>query len=89
MGYRLGKPGCLEPDPETAPVVRRIFELRESGLSYERIADRLYLENIPAPGKRWYATTVMYILRRREFYRGRATLHTTERRTQPVHQAII
>jgi site-specific DNA recombinase len=91
LGYRVGKPGVLEPDPATAPVVRRIFELRDQmGYSYARIADQLYLENqVSATGKLWHASSVMYILKRRDFYAGRATLHTSEKRAKPVHEAIL
>ena len=60
-GYRKtqikeGKRTChtLEPDPEQAPVVKRIFEMYASGLGCTRIADQLNAEHIPAPkGKLW------------------------------------
>lgn len=44
----------LEPHPEEAPVVKRIFEMYASGLGCVKIADILDKEHIPAPkGKRW------------------------------------
>ncbi|HVM13022.1 MAG TPA: recombinase family protein [Egibacteraceae bacterium] len=41
----------LEPDPETAPVVRRIFELYDAGVGLRSIAQRLEAEGIPSPGE--------------------------------------
>lgn len=39
----------LDPDPETAPVARLIFDLRIAGLGYRAIAQRLDAEGHPAP----------------------------------------
>jgi DNA invertase Pin-like site-specific DNA recombinase len=60
-GYRKvaikeGKRTChtLEPHPEQAPVVKKIFELYASGLGATKIALQLDREHIPAPrGKSW------------------------------------
>lgn len=60
-GYRKkevkeGKFKChtLEPHPDEAPIVKRIFEMYASGLGCVKIADQLDAEHIPAPrGKRW------------------------------------
>ncbi|MGD0944490.1 MAG: recombinase family protein [Acidimicrobiales bacterium] len=41
----------LELDPETAPVVRRIFELFDAGVGYRSIAARLEAEGLPSPGE--------------------------------------
>ena len=41
----------LEPDPETAPVVRRIFELYDAGVGFRSIAQMLEAEGIPSPGE--------------------------------------
>lgn len=41
----------LEPDPETAPVVRRIFDLYDSGVGFRSIAQALESEDIPSPGE--------------------------------------
>jgi DNA invertase Pin-like site-specific DNA recombinase len=41
----------LEPDPDTAPVVQRIFELFDQGVGYRTIASRLEAEGIPSPGE--------------------------------------
>ena len=41
----------LEPDPDTAPVVRRIFELFDQGVGYRSIATILEGEGLPSPGE--------------------------------------
>jgi len=41
----------LEPDPDTAPVVRRIFELSDAGIGYRSIANRLERDGLPSPGE--------------------------------------
>lgn len=41
----------LEPDPETAPVVRRIFELFDARVGYRSIANRLEADGLPSPGE--------------------------------------
>lgn len=55
-GYLKGRDKKRTPviDEETAPVVRRIFELYVSGTSPKNIADILNAENIPSPGKLAY-----------------------------------
>ncbi len=55
-GYIKGTDKKRTPiiDEETAPVVRRIFELYASGISPKNIADILNAENIPSPGKHAY-----------------------------------
>ena len=55
-GYLKGTDKKRTPviDQETAPVVRRIFELYASGTSPKNIADILNAENIPSPGKLAY-----------------------------------
>ena len=45
----------LVPDPETAPVVKRIFDLCASGLGPTRIANQLRQEEIPSPAYHYYA----------------------------------
>lgn len=41
----------LEPDPDTAPVVRRIFELFDNEVGYRSIATILEREGLPSPGE--------------------------------------
>lgn len=60
-GYRKieikeGKKKCftLEPDPETAHIVKMIFELYRDGYGATRIADKLDSLHVPAPqGEKW------------------------------------
>ena len=55
-GYLKGTDKKRTPviDEETAPVVRRIFELYATGTSPKNIADILNAEKIPSPGKLAY-----------------------------------
>ena len=41
-------------DEETAPIVRRIFSLRASGMTFRRIATTLNEEGVPSPGEFYY-----------------------------------
>lgn len=51
-GYRKGPDGRMEPDEETAPVVRLIFELAKDGHSTPQIARALLEKGIQTPGER-------------------------------------
>lgn len=54
-GYRrVPEKGTFEIDSETAPVVRRIFEMRANGMMFNAIAKELNREGIPSPGKLRY-----------------------------------
>lgn len=54
-GYlRAPQEGTYAVDEETAPIVRRIFELRGDGTAFNKIAKILNQENIPSPGKLRY-----------------------------------
>lgn len=55
-GYRkcAGDPHRIEPDEETAPVVRDIFRWRLSGMGYAQILRRLTGAGIPSPSKYHY-----------------------------------
>jgi len=63
FGYRRAPRSPLEPDPDTAPVVREMYRLRYSGASVEEI--RTYLEDagVPtlqgAPAWRWGVVDVI------------------------------
>ena len=70
---REGKRKCytLEPDPETAPVVKMIFEMYRDGLGMTRIADRLVALGIPSPdGGIWSPSTIPRFLKN-EHYIGK------------------
>jgi DNA invertase Pin-like site-specific DNA recombinase len=69
-GYRKTLDG-IEPDPDTAPTVRRIFRLRDEGETLRAIADTLNAEGVPTKrGGNWHASTVSHILKNPK-YRGR------------------
>lgn len=55
-GYKkcADNPHRIEPDAETAPVVREIFRLRSLGTSYKKIAGELNARGIPAPSRYHY-----------------------------------
>jgi DNA invertase Pin-like site-specific DNA recombinase len=61
QGEALGR-----PDRAAGEVLREIAELREQGLTYQRIADALNAEQVPTVqgGRQWYAATVCGIVRR-------------------------
>jgi len=62
-GYVRDRDGGLEVDPNEAQTIRRIFTMRQQGMSYRAIADVLNSEDVPTKrGGRWYAGTVRYIL---------------------------
>ena len=44
----------IEPDLESAPVVREIFQWRLSGMSYQNIARKLNERNVPSPARYHY-----------------------------------
>lgn len=54
-GYLRDPKGCTYAvDNEAAPVVRRIFEMRASGMGFNTIARVLNAESVPSPGKLRY-----------------------------------
>lgn len=68
-----GKRKCftLAPNPETAPVVKMIFEMYRDGMGMTRISDKLDELGIPAPeGKKWVPDTIPRFLKN-EHYIGK------------------
>ena len=55
-GYRKSKTNRykIEPDPETAGIVARLFEMRASGMGCYEIVNTINEEGIPSPGKLRY-----------------------------------
>ena len=51
----------LIPDPQTAPIVKRIFDMYASGLGVVKICDILCEEKIPSPSEYIFQTTVKRI----------------------------
>lgn len=98
-GYRLDPADKyhLLPDPDTAPVVQRIYALFLAGETRTRIARLLMQEQVPCParakgmtGRRftgeWTPTTIKRILTLPTYY-GAVTQHTREMVSYKVHKA--
>ena len=93
----------LVPDPETAPIVKRIFDLRCQGYSYRKIATTLNTEQVPTPssfyylrqgkpnirkeGGYWQAQTVKAILQN-EVYIGHMVQNKTGNVSYKVHKQV-
>lgn len=71
LGFDRGPNGEMVVNQKEAEVIRMIYRLYLSGLSYYSIAKELMNQNIPAPsgGKKWHASTIGSILRN-EKYKG-------------------
>ncbi len=63
MGYVRGEDRRLEPDPQTAPAVRKAFEQRAAGDSWRQIADALGL----AVGRPMYGATLSRMIANRVY----------------------
>ena len=50
-GYQKSADGRMEPNPETAPIVRQIFQWAADGCTAAEISRRLYTQRIPTPGE--------------------------------------
>ena len=50
-GYQKSANGRMEPNPETAPIVRQIFQWAAGGCTAAEISRRLYEKHIPTPGE--------------------------------------
>lgn len=73
FGYKISRDG-IEPDPETAPVVREIFDRAIAGDSFGAIARNLNNRDIPGTyGGKWTASRISDILAN-EKYTGNALL---------------
>lgn len=85
-GYILGTDDkrTLQINEETAPIVRRIFEMRASGLTPRKIADIFNTEHIPTPNDYRIATTGINGVRNPSHL-----WHTTVLRTLLSNQAYI
>ena len=91
----------LVVDPETAPVVRDIFDLALSGLSLRAIGANLEARCVPSPngGPTWTATSVRQILTRSSYagehvaYRGRYVRRTDRkgyaRTDRPSDEVVV
>ena len=75
----------LKPDPDTAPVVKRIFDLAEAGKGMLNTTRTLNGEGISSPtGKLWSKNGIHYILKN-EVYTGAMVWGTTAKdKAEPV-----
>lgn len=86
VAKKEGRQTCytLEPHPEQAPIVKRIFEMYASGLGSVKIAERLDAEHVPAPkGKNWAPESIPGILKNVHYlgkvkWNSRKTIRTVE-----------
>ena len=57
----------LVPDPREQHIIERMHRMRDEGSNYSVIAAQLNNEDIPSKtGKKWGASTVWYVLNRRQ-----------------------
>lgn len=95
-GYRKiqlkeGRKKCftLEPDPDTAPIVKMIFEMYRDGFGCTRIADRLDAMGIPAPsGSKWVPSTIPRFLTN-EHYLGKVVWNKRQNTRRVVDGRIV
>ena len=98
-GYKLDPADKyhLVPDPDTAPVVQRIYALFLTGETRTHIAHLLMQEQVPCPARtkgmtgqrftgEWTPTTIKRILTLPTYY-GAVTQHTREMVSYKVHKA--
>ncbi len=78
LGYRKGKDGKPEIDPEQAQIIKFIYENYLLGDSLQIIADKLEAKGIPSPygSKKWPRATIKSILTN-EKYKGDAIINKT------------
>jgi len=64
FGYRIGEDGkTLEPIPEEQEILKMIKSMRESSLSFWKIANRLNVSGIATKkGNKWYPASVQSVL---------------------------
>ena len=83
VNYREIRRYKLEPDPQDAGTVRRIFEARRQGAKVRNIMEQLNEEGIPSPtgqGRQWTVGQVRRILSN-EVYCGTILVRGRTRRT--------
>ncbi len=99
-GYKRDPDAGLVPDPETAPVVARIFSMVASGASQVEVMQALSADGIPSPrGGRsgWSQGSISAMLRRRTYIgeiptddpRERADRNVPEAWGPGAHEAIV
>ena len=75
----------LEPDPDTSPVVKRIFDLAEAGKGMLNTTRTLNGEGIASPaGKLWSKNGVHYILKNEVYTGAMVWGNTAKDKAEPV-----
>ena len=68
LGYRTGTDKHLEPDPRTAPLVRRIFEMYAAGSTQKEIIDQLNAEGLRTrKGKPLTVNSIRAVLKNKKY----------------------
>jgi len=63
QGVKLGRPEKMITDPEEAKTIVYLRDLRNQGLTFRAIADKLSKENVKTfRGGKWYASTVKNLI---------------------------
>lgn len=79
----------LEPDPDTAPVVKLIFDMYRSGNGTTRIADKLNEAGIPAQRiDKWGPESIAGILRN-EHYLGKVVWNKRPKKKKVVEGEVV
>ena len=65
--------GMLVPEPSEVPILKEIFALHRSGMTYSEVAKALDERNVPTrqEGKVWTGPTIRGIIQKEEFYKGK------------------
>lgn len=89
-GYKKvpGQPGELQIDEEKAPIIRRIFAMRLSGLNDYQIAMVLTQEKVRPPVRRWDAKLIRRILAN-PIYIGLVLYFKTDQKAVQINETTI
>lgn len=97
-GYSGGRPpygykpvsGVLTVVPEEAEVVRMVFSMKDAGMTYKQICDRLNeLGKTNHSGGKFSISTIQVILGNRNLYRGLYKYGDTNEWVQGQHEPIL
>lgn len=90
-GYFLPAPkAVIQPDPEKAPIVRRIFDWYAEGRSIVQICRDLQAEGIPSPrGREVWSMTIIRNMLLRQTYLGKVVHGRSGQVFEGQHEAIV